>query len=364
MGKLNLKKPKDKRYPMKILLISLCIIGYVSCSKGARNEGVKSPSIPKDSTFYNPLLGSGPDPWVYQKDQNYYYMHTMVSSITIWKTRNMSELATATAVKVWTPPSQGQNSRNIWAPELHYLQGKWYLYYTAGASSDLATQRCFVLENSSPDPTIGSWTDKGKIGDPKGDFFSIDGTVLEYKDKMYFIWSGQISSSDITQRIYIAEMENPWTLKTGRVQLSVPQYDWEKKGSAVNEGPEALVNSKGQLFVVFSVSNCSTDDYGLGQLRLKDNGDPLNPADWTKSPDPVFRKSLKNKVFGPGHNGFFKSKDQKEDWIIYHANNASGQGCGGTRSPRIQKFGWKADGSPDFGEPVAPGQKMVKPSGE
>jgi GH43 family beta-xylosidase len=348
---------------MKNCFILSCLaIFSLTCSKPAQKAVYTPPA--KDSTFYNPLLNSGPDPWVYKKDQFFYYTHTMVNNISIWRTTSMSELGKAPATVVWTPPAVGPNSRNIWAPELYYLQGKWYLYYTAGASSDLGTQRCFVLENASSDPLTGSWIDKGKIADPQANFFSIDGTVLEYKSKLYFIWSGQISSSDITQRIYIAEMENPWTLKGSRIQISAPQYGWEKQGSAVNEGPEALKNPAGSIFIVYSGSNCATDDYGLGMLSLKPDGDPLIQTDWTKSPTPVFSKSLNNSVFGPGHNGFFKSIDDKENWIIYHANGSTGQGCGGTRSPRIQKFTWNSDGTPNFGEPVSLAQKLIKPSGE
>ena len=77
-------------------------------------------------------------------------------------------------------------------------------------------------------------------------------------------------------------MKNPWTLKNHRIQISVPQYEWEKIGGQVNEGPEALINPSGDLFITFSVSQCSTDDYGLGILRLKAGGNPLNPADWIK----------------------------------------------------------------------------------
>ncbi|MEJ7661106.1 MAG: family 43 glycosylhydrolase [Hymenobacter sp.] len=58
-------------------------------------------------------------------------------------------------------------------------------------------------------------------------------------------------------------------------------------------------------------------------------------------------------AYGPGHNGFFKSKDGSEDWLVYHANNLVGQGCGDSRNPRIQKFTWNADDTPNFGTPVA-----------
>jgi GH43 family beta-xylosidase len=66
----------------------------------------------------------------------------------------------------------------------------------------------------------------------------------------------------------------------------------------------------------------------------------------------VFKGNPANKAFSPGHNCFFKSPDQKEDWILYHANPSAGQGCGRFRSPRAQKFTFSKDGTPVFGEPV------------
>ena len=148
--------------------------------------------------------------------------------------------------------------------------------------------------------------------------------------------------------------------------ISAPQYAWESIGAppAVNEGPEILKNSAGKVFLTFSASGCWTDDYSLGLMTLKDGGDPLVPADWVKTNQPVFVKNPANQAFGPGHNAFFKSPDKTEDWIIYHANPQSGQGCNPSRSPRIQKFTWKTDGTPDFGQPVPLNVKLMRPSGE
>ncbi len=252
------------------------------------------------------------------------------------------------------------------SPELHYLNNKWYAYYTAGASTDLSTQRTFVVENESDDPRTGTWIDKGKIFDPAADFFSIDGTVFTYNSTNYFIWSGQASASDNTQRLYIARMANPWTLETARSLISSPQYPWEMNGAppAVNEGPEILRNAAGKVFLIFSSSGCWTDDYALGMLTLTDGGDPLLASNWTKSSSPIFTKNTSGGAYGPGHNTFFKSRDGSEDWILYHANPSSGQGCGDTRNPRMQKLTWNADGTPDFGQPVAIGLAIKKPSGE
>ena len=122
-------------------------------------------------------------------------------------------------------------------------------------------------------------------------------------------------------------------------------------------------NNSGRLFLTFSASGCWNDDYALGLLTLKDGGNPLNAGDWTKTPTPVFTKNVSG-AFGPGHNSFFKSADGTEDWILYHANAASGQGCGDARSPRAQKFTWNADGTPNFGQPLPLNSSVKKPSGE
>ncbi|TDH19752.1 glycosyl hydrolase family 43 [Segetibacter sp. 3557_3] len=342
------------------------LLSVPACKKGS-NPYVPPPYVaPRDSTFTNPLLSSGADPWVYQKDSFYYYTNTLGDKIQLWRTKSMSQLGKATVTTIWTKPGTGANSQNVWAPELWFLDSKWYAYYTAGSSTDLSSQRMFVLENSSADPLTGTWVDKGKIADPAADYFAIDATVLEHNNKRYLLWSGHTSASDDNQHLYIAQLSNPWTLSTSRTMISSPQYAWERLGAppAVNEGPEILKSSTGRVFLTYSASGCWTDDYSLGLLTLRDGGDPLVAADWIKTPQPVFTKSTTSQAYGPGHNGFFKSPDRTEDWIIYHANPQSGQGCNPSRNPRIQKFTWRTDGTPDFGQPVPIGTKLLRPSGE
>ena len=226
----------------KIVFIFL-IVTSLTCNK--KSGGIiTNPPPPDATTFTNPVLPSGPDPWVIEKDNFYYYTHTMGNRIALWKTQKMSELKNAPVQTIWSAPSSGGNSKNIWAPEVHYINNKWYAYYTAGASADLSTQRTFVLENSSSDPLTGTWLDKGKIFDPVADYFAIDGTVFTHNGANYFLWSGQASTTDNTQRIYIARMSNPWTLETSRSLISSPQLAWETHGAppAVNEAPEILKN--------------------------------------------------------------------------------------------------------------------------
>ena len=349
---------------IKHWVIGFILLTSVTCNKKSGQTPVNPPPVSADTTFTNPLLSSGPDPWVIQKDTFYYYLNTFGNKIGIYKTNKMSALKNAPLTTVWTPPATGPYSKDIWAPEMHYLQGNWYIYFAADDGSN-SNHRIYVLENTSSDPTTGTWNLKGKVADTSNKW-AIDASEFDYNGQSYLIWSGWEGDVDGQQNIYIAKLSNPWTIDGDRKLISSPTYDWEKRGSppTVNEGPEVIRNSSNKVFMTYSASGCWTDSYSLGLLTLRDNGDPMNPADWTKSPNPVFTSKPENGAYAPGHNGFFKSRSGTEDWIIYHANSQTGQGCGDTRNPRMQKFTWNADGTPNFGEPVKINVPIKKPAGE
>lgn len=300
-------------------------------------------------TFTNPLLPSGPDPWVTRHEGVFYYMHTSGDRLEIRKTRDIARLAEATPKVIWRPPATGPNAISIWAPELHRIGGKWYVYYTAAASGqdNDAHRGVFVLENSADDPTTGAWIDRGRVNTR---YSGIDGTTFVYGGKRYFVYSPYVGPDSV---LAIARMANPWTLEGEEAIIARPEYDWEKQGGRqILEGPEFLFGPEGDLFLSYSASACWSDDYALGLLSASAGSDPLDPDVWTKSPRPVFRKSPENGVYAPGHNGFFTAANGRENWIIYHANPGPSMKCTSKRSPRIQRFDWDANGAPVFGEPV------------
>ena len=324
--------------------------------------------------FFNPLLPAGADPAVTARDGFYYYTQTTGTNLTLWKTRDLTDLAHAEKKVVWTPPSDGPYSKEIWAPELHFLDGKWYLYFAADAGAN-ETHRVWVLENASPDPLQGEWTMKGKLADPS-DKWAIDPSVFTVGKKSYALWAGWPGDTNGVQQIFIARLKNPWTIKGKRTALSTPEYVWEKVGDLdtgaqgvipiphvdVNEGPEILQHGD-RIFLVYSASGCWTNYYELGMLTASASSNLTKASSWAKSPVAVFRESPEAGVFAPGHNTFFQSPDGKEDWLLYHANAASGLGCGNQRSPRAQRITWRPDGTPDFGRPIPTSQPIAKPSG-
>jgi GH43 family beta-xylosidase len=326
-------------------------------------------AVSAQQTFTNPLLPSGADPFSFYKDGYYYYTHTTGNRIDLWKTKTISDLQNAERKTIYTPPKNTLYSKEIWAPEIHFINGKWYAYF-AGDDGDNNNHRMYVLENTSPDPMQGEWLFKGKVSD-ETDKWAIDGHVFHYNDQLYMVWSGWEGDVNGQQNIYIAKMKNPWVIEGKRMLLSAPRYEWEKHGDLndpknpphvnVNEGPQSLMNGN-RLFIVYSASGCWTDNYTLGLLSFDGGKDLMDASKWKKNATPVFKQSKENGVYAPGHNSFFKSPDGRQDWILYHANSLPGQGCGKFRSPRAQQFSWNKDGTPNFGEPVKEKVALVVPA--
>jgi GH43 family beta-xylosidase len=310
--------------------------------------------------FYNVLLPDGADPWVFRHTDGYYYLTlTTGHDITLRRARTISGLGAGEQRVVWTPPSSGPSSRNLWAPELHCLHGRWYIYFAADNGHN-ENHRMYVLECASRDPFRGSFTEQGKLSPPGEDRWAIDGTVLAVGDDLFFVWSGWEGRADVRQNLYIAPMGDPVTLAGPRVEFSRPTHAWEARGRPhVNEGPHALFRNR-SIHLIYSASGAWTDHYCLGRLTARHGSDLLAPASWAKHPEPVF--SAGNGVVSPGHASFTRSPDGTEDWILYHT--ARHRGAGFRRRVHAQSFCWNEDDTPDFGSPASADAPLPLPAGE
>ncbi|MFL5561164.1 MAG: family 43 glycosylhydrolase [Gemmatimonadaceae bacterium] len=340
-----------------------------ACGTGTRAAPVPAAVAP--CTFANPL-GRGQDPWIVRQGGSYYFIESDAVGITVYRSPTLTN-PKQNGIVVWRPPKQGWNRTNVWAPELHFIDGRWYVYYAAGSSGPpYVHQHAGVLESPGADPQQGPYADRGilytgdSIATGRANRWAIDLTVHALGGKLYAVWSGWVDSAttDRTpQHLFIARMSNPWSIATNRVKISSPTESWEQPsaadGLALEEGPEFLEHD-GKVFIVYSTGESWLPAYKLGALRLKAPlSDAMNPDSVVKT-GPVFAGTPT--VYGVGHASFTLSPDSTESWIMYHAKVAPAPGW--RRDIRAQKFGWKADGSPDFGRPVDAGVSIPRPSGE
>lgn len=354
------------------LLLCLAVLLMLPQWSGSASAAEPTPAKPEStssqegkhvSDFYNVIMQTGADPWVYKHTDGYYYnTFANASGVVIRRSKTITGLEAGERRLAWTPVKGTMYSSNVWAPEMHYLQdsdgkSKWYIYFAADNGTN-ANHRMYVLENDSENPMTGTWEFKGKITD-SSDRWAIDGTVLTVNGKHYFIWSGWEETDGSFQNLYIAEMSDPRTISSERVLLSTSEYDWESSPARINEGPQVTIKGD-TINLVYSANGSWTDSYCLGLITAKIGDDLMSPASWVKKDTPIF--SSANGVNGPGHHSIVTSPDGTEDWIIYHA--ARWPGSGWTRKVHTQKFTWNADNTPNLGQPVDPNSPIATPSGE
>lgn len=317
-----------------------------------------------ECAFTNPILMPGEDPSLVFHDGFYYLVQSDPGRLTIVKSPTLTDLDEAEPVVVFAPPPGKPYSYDLWAPELTYLDGNWYIYVAAtDAPGNNPSHRMYVLQADSDDPQ-GTWTVKGKVYDSEADKWAIDGVVFEYDGQLYMVWSGWPGDrGNFPQNLYIAPMSDPLTLSGERVLLSEPDEPWEQSKAAIQEGPQVFIHD-GQLSIVYSADASWTTVYKLGLLKLTGD-DPLDPTAWEKV-GPVFSgySNASGSVYGVGHNSNpVPSPDGSESWLVYHTKTLPTDGWD-DRAIAAQEFTWNADGTPNFGQPVTLTAGLEAPAGE
>ncbi|KAF2198380.1 putative xylan 1,4-beta-Xylosidase [Delitschia confertaspora ATCC 74209] len=302
--------------------------------------------------------------------------YTTNNNITLLRSRVLTDWDLAEQKAIFIPTPGMNYSTDIWAPELHSIDGNWYVIFTADPNSDTPSpevdmfcdwncpavhHRMFVLEGLGPDPWAATYTYKAQLN--TYDQFAIDGTYFTHPTGLYHIYSCWYRQYDAwPANLCITKMSNPWTVSSNfseRQIISVPSNPWEKtpygrpfnERLSSNEGPQQLTNpATGQTFVIYSAARSDNRNYCLGQLELVGD-DPMNPQDWRKYNEGcVFYQNHLEGAYGVGHASFTKSPDGSEDWIVYHGMRNPTNGWS-ARTIRTQKFGWNKEGSPKFPRP-------------
>ena len=297
------------------------------------------------------------DPYVYKHTDGTYYFTASLpdyDGIALRKADKLFDLKDAPEKMIWKKHDKGIMSFHVWAPELHFLFGKWYIYFAAGDVDDIWAIRPYVLECLGDDPFNDEWIEKGMMQCSDEDpfsfrAFSLDGTVLENHGEYYFIWAEKVGVGKQISNLYIAKMESATKLSTVQVLLTTPDYDWERVGFWVNEGP-AFIKHDGKIYMTYSASETGVA-YCIGMLSADENDDLLDPKSWEKRRMPVLKTSEELKIYGPGHNSFTVN-DEGEPVMIYHARTEA-EIVGNplynpNRHAMVMKVKWNESGEPEF----------------
>jgi GH43 family beta-xylosidase len=300
-------------------------------------------------TFQNPINPSA-DPWMEYADGEYHLATTQGDCVRLWSAKSITGLKDAKPIVIWS------TGKGVWAAEFHRLRGargmRWFCYFTKTDGADVR-HRMFVAE-SREDNIKGPYGQPVQLmTDAKDEFYAIDGHAFERDGKLYLIWAGHPGHV-----LYISRMKDPMTLVGERVQIPASGFGCEE----VREGPYVIRHGE-RLFLTYSACDTGKPDYKVGYLWADVKSDPMKVQSWTQGKEPLLEREDANKVFGPGHHGFFKSPDGKEDWIVYHGKTTSEYTYRG-RSTRAQKLEWDAEGFPKKVIPLSLEMKVPLPSGD
>lgn len=264
-----------KSHALPILCMLLALAG---CQAPAASDD--------DAGFANPLVRQRADPHVTLHPDGWYYLTATVPEydrIELRRARSLAELGKAEARVVWRKHASGEMGAHIWAPELHRIDGKWYLYFSAGRADKVWEIRLYVLENSAENPFEGEWIERGQLK-TGWESFALDATTFAHRGQRYLSWTQVAPDGSKGTNIYLARMDGPLAIRQPAVLLTRPEHAWERIGHWVNEAPAVLVKH-GRVLMTYSAS--ATDaNYALGLLWAQEDADLLDPAAWTKSPQP------------------------------------------------------------------------------
>ncbi|KAF4553850.1 putative glycosyl hydrolases family 43 protein 2 [Elsinoe fawcettii] len=303
---------------------------------------------------------STPDPHVTYANNQFYLTFTSGGHVEIWRAKSLPDFFDRPDKHViWRPPHGTDHSADLWAPELHALRGRWYVYYAAAnPHHGNKSHRMYVLGGppAHEDPATGRWEFLGGIRGMPPNQWAIDGTIIELYHQLYFVYSGwpfdNHDNSEKTQEIFIIRLSDPLTADSPAICLCQPHEPWERSGDAgINEGPQFLAAQDGSwVGIVYSCAGSWTNEYKMNTIQYL-GGDPLNHASWRKGRQPLITNNNRGAgPWGPGHGSFIHIGNETVG--IFHATDSPTDGWNNRRA-RMQRVIFK-DGQPFMGGKVGP----------
>ncbi len=319
----------------------------------------------QQSTYSSPLIEQRADPCITKGDDGYYYFtasYPMDGSgdsegydrVILRRATTIEGLATADEITIWDEKNTNSAFRYVWAPEIHQINGEWYVFFTTSVSRSSVwgiRPRVICCNKGEKDPyNPDCWEVEGHLMQALDDVsftaFSLDMTHFEANGTHYVAWAQAVGHSSVL--IASVEADKPWVTTSKYTLLTGPEYAWEWEGDWVNEGP-AVIKNNGKVYLAYSASSVN-DTYCVGMMSADENADLLDANSWTKSRYPLLStEDLPVEQNGPGHNSFTVD-EFGNPVIVYHARNPEETTDGGLYDPgrhaNVKGVNFAADGMP------------------
>lgn len=318
---------------------------------------MEAPAVPqaRRKTFRNPVIAGDPgtdhgDPFVIKHLDAFYLYHSGETAgrrgISVHRSSNLVDWEfQGYALE---PAESGWAWSDLWAPEVVYERGTFYMYFSATrkrapgrpatqwqqGEGDDGARRLGIARATSPagpfvpdeQPLLDSWSIDGHpFRDDDGTMWLFYNTLTEELGIDALRGTGTVCDRLVAPD-RLAGHPTPVTLPSERWE-GVPTGDWYW-----NEAPYVL-KRRGRYYQMYSGGAFSDPTYGIGLAEA-----PGVRGPWQKHPDnPVVRS--RGRILGPGHHSFVFGPDAATPYAVYHGYVEGDAG----RKVHIDRLFWVGD---------------------
>lgn len=281
-------------------------------------------------SYTNPIAGFA-DPSIVYADGYYYYTYTKTyngkAALYMAKAANLCDIGKVEPQLIWSHALSGEASEMtaLWAPQLYFLDGRWYIYAAVQTSKDAATgadnRLPYVWVGQADDP-MGEYKLFGCMDNVDTDAYTyLSPRIIEHGGKYYMFCSGFYSKSDTDphiQRMRVCELETPTKMKSKQIVISSPKYAYE---AGIMEGPYPFYAPDGTLYMIFAAGHTRGDEYCTGIMRFNgsETDSLLDASKWEKFSEPLQFVDYASGVYSPGAMVVTTSPDGSKYYGVYHA---------------------------------------------
>lgn len=293
-------------------------------------------------TYQNPVIDIGmPDPTVIRAEDGYFYVYATenpIRNVPIYRSENLVEWDfVGTVFTEQNRPdfvaSQTNAPARVWAPDINYIDGKYYLYYSM---SRWGSEWECGIGVATADKPEGPYTNHGKMFNSQeiGVQNSIDPFFIEEDGHKYLFWGS-------FRGIYGVELSaDGLSVKAGESPRQI--------AGTLTEGTY-IIKHDGLYYLIGSVGSCCDGEnstYHLVMARSENLFGPYENKVGGKTLDNQFSNLLyrSKDVIGPGHNAEFVQDDSGQWWVLYHGFQATNLDAG--RVTFLDRVDWDDEGWP------------------